>query len=169
MNLPEAAGFRAQGVRSGCRPRRGDGSGPPTASELDDQENNADEERRQSDRPRPLCGEPITALAAAHPGFSRGFRQAVATLEIGRLRERQALAWEEMSETASAIRRYMALVPEEMARVAPWTFSSQETVPLPIVAERNGLSVKASGVLSVNVQIADGATFVLKADLNVCQ
>ncbi|MCV9963651.1 hypothetical protein OIU34_17260 [Pararhizobium sp. BT-229] len=102
-----------------------------------------------------------TELAKKHPGFSDGFREAVATLEIARLRQLQELAWREMSERTRAIHRYMELVPDEMARVAPWKFSSQETGPVPIGAERDGLSVTASGVHSLKVRLSDGATFVI--------
>jgi hypothetical protein len=88
----------------------------------------------------------IRELASIHPGFALGFRQAVATLEIGRLRDEQASAWQEMSRRTKAIQRYMELVPDEMARIAPWTFSSQETEPRLVGFERDGLTLNASGV-----------------------
>jgi hypothetical protein len=103
----------------------------------------------------------IAELAKQHPRFSDGFRQAVATLEIARLRNLQELAWREMSVRTQAIHRFMEMVPEEMGRIAPWTFSSQETEPLPIEAARDGQSVSGSGVHSVRVQLADGATFII--------
>lgn len=103
----------------------------------------------------------IRELAADHPGFADGFRQAVATLEIARLRQLQELAWREMSERTQAIQRYMELVPDEMDRITPWKFSSQETEPMPIMADRDGPSVSASGVYRLRVQLADGATSVI--------
>lgn len=103
----------------------------------------------------------IAGLGEQHPRFSDGFRQAVATLEIARLRHLQELAWRDISERTQAIHRYMELVPEEMNRIAPWKFSSQETEAMPIKAARDGLSVDASGVHTVRVQLADGATFVI--------
>jgi hypothetical protein len=48
-----------------------------------------------------------------------------------------------------------------MERITPWKLSSQETDPVPIMAERDGLSVSASGVYRLRVQLADGATFVV--------
>lgn len=105
----------------------------------------------------------IAELAQQHPGFSDGFRQAVATLEIERLQHLQELAWRDISERTQAIHRYMEHVPEEMNRIAPWKFSSQETGAMPIKAARDGLSVAASGVHTVRVQLADGATFVITA------
>lgn len=103
----------------------------------------------------------IRELATEHPGFANGFRQAVATLEIARLRQLQELAWREMSERTQAIQRYMEMVPDEMDRIAPWKFSSQETEPVPITVDRDGHSVSASGVHRLRVQLADGATFVV--------
>ncbi len=103
----------------------------------------------------------VTELALKHPGFSDGFRQAVATLEIERLRQLQELAWRDISERTQAIHHYMELVPEEMNRIAPWKFSSQETEPMPIKASRDDLSVAASGVHSVRVQRAASSTFVI--------
>jgi hypothetical protein len=105
----------------------------------------------------------IRELATAHPGFANGFRQAVAILEIARLRNEQDEAWREMSLRTKEIQRYMELVPEEMARVAPWTFSSQETDPRPVALERADLEVNGSGVHYVTVKLADGATFVIAA------
>jgi hypothetical protein len=103
----------------------------------------------------------IRDLAASYPGFANGFRKAVATNEIQRLRKQQEFAWREVSERTQAIQRYMAIVPEEMERVAPWTFSSKESSGLPILAETEGLSVEASGVHSVEVRLEIGATFVI--------
>lgn len=103
----------------------------------------------------------VRELALKHPGFSDGFRQAVAKLEIERLRHSQQIAWRDISERTETIRRYMELVPEEMNRFAPWKVSSQKTEPMPIQAVRDALSVAASGVHSVTVQLADGATFVI--------
>lgn len=103
----------------------------------------------------------IRELAASYPGFASGFRQAVAVLEIARLRSEQDEAWLEISRRTKAIHRYMGLVPEEMARVAPWTLSSQETDPRPVGLERTGLEVNASGVHHLTVKLVDGATFVL--------
>jgi hypothetical protein len=103
----------------------------------------------------------IKDIDASYPAFAKGFRQAVAVLEIARLRDEQAEAWREMSIRTTAIHHYMSLVPEEMARVAPWTFSSQENVPRLVELKRAGLEVNASGVHHVTVKLADGATFVI--------
>ncbi|MCS4089714.1 hypothetical protein [Rhizobium sp. BK176] len=103
----------------------------------------------------------IRELATAHPGFANGFRQAVAVLEIARLRDEQEEAWRAVSERTKAIHRYMALVPDEMARVAPWTFSSQETDPTPVGIAGDGFEINASGVHHATVKLVDGATFVI--------
>jgi hypothetical protein len=66
-----------------------------------------------------------------------------------------------MSRRTKAIQRYMELVPDEMARIAPWTFSSQETEPRPVGFERDGLTLNASGAHYVTVKFVDGGTFVI--------
>ncbi|MBY3433274.1 hypothetical protein HFN89_03730 [Rhizobium laguerreae] len=103
----------------------------------------------------------IRELAAAYPGFAKGFRRAVAIFEIGRLREAQASAWREMSDRTRAIHHYMKVVDDKLAQLAPLPFSSQETVPMPIRSERKDLTIRASGVHSLNVTLADGAAFVV--------
>lgn len=103
----------------------------------------------------------VTELALKNPGFSDGFRQAVASLEIERLRHLQEVAWRDISERTRTIQQYMKFVSEEMNRVTPWNFSSQESESIPIRAVRDTLSVDASGVHSVKVQLADGATFIM--------
>ncbi|MDW9478863.1 hypothetical protein GOB57_09215 [Sinorhizobium meliloti] len=103
----------------------------------------------------------IQELAATYPGFSHGFRQAVATLEIARLRQAQELAWSEISERTRVIQRYMELVPEEMERVGTLKVSSQKTGTVPIKAGRDGLAIEATGVHSIKVQLAGGGASVI--------
>lgn len=103
----------------------------------------------------------LQAFSEAHPTFSSGFRQAVATLEIARLRQLQERAWNDMTKRTLAIQKLMRMVPEEARRLRIGSVFSQETDTVPVECRKSDMVAEATGVYGVNVSVGDGATYVI--------
>ena len=96
----------------------------------------------------------VRDLAGRYPTFSDGFREAVSTLEIKRLREEQDDAWLRMLGRTEEIRAYMKMVPEEAGKLAPepaWTLPCEEAAKRVVGFKVEPARMKGVGIAKLEI------------------